>query len=106
MDINKYAARKLKELRVQKNLTQEKLAEELNITQQQIARYENNMRQFKQDFLYQLAEYFGVSINYFFPQVNHLNNDNELLEQISNLSDEKKKMLKDFLNLIDKEGKK
>lgn len=104
MDINKYAARKLKELRVQKNLTQEKLAEELNITQQQIARYENNMRQFKQDFLYQLAEYFGVSINYFFPQENHLNNDNELLKQISNLSDEKKKMLKDFLNLIDKDG--
>lgn len=106
MDINKYAARKLKELRMQRNLTQEKLAEELNITQQQIARYENNMRQFKQDFLYQLAEYFGVSINYFFPQGNHLNNDNELLEQISNLSDEKKKMVKDFLNLIDKEGEK
>lgn len=106
MDINKYAARKLKELRMQRNLTQEKLAEELNITQQQIARYENNMRQFKQDFLYQLAEYFGVSINYFFPQGNYLNKDNELLEQISNLSDEKKKMLKDFLNLIDQEEKK
>jgi len=104
MDINKYAAKKLKELRIQRNLTQEKLAEELNINQQQIARYENNLRQFKQDFLYQLAEYFNVSINYFFPNENHLknNDDLQLLEQISNLSDEKKKMLKDFLKIINK----
>ena len=104
MDINKYAAKKLKELRTQRNLTQEKLAEELNINQQQIARYENNLRQFKQDFLYQLAEYFNVSINYFFPTENHLKNkeDLELLEQISNLPNEKKKMLKDFLKLINK----
>lgn len=104
MDINKYAAKKLKELRIQRNLTQEKLAEELNINQQQIARYENNLRQFKQDFLYQLAEYFNVSINYFFPTENHLKNkeDLELLEQISNLPNEKKKMLKDFLKLINK----
>lgn len=104
MDINKYAAKKLKELRIQRNLTQEKLAEELNVNQQQIARYENNLRQFKQDFLYQLAEYFNVSINYFFPTENHLKNkeDLELLEQISNLPNEKKKMLKDFLKLINK----
>ena len=51
MDVNKYTADKLKKLRIENNLTQEKLAEELNITQQQIARYENNLRQFKQDYL-------------------------------------------------------
>lgn len=67
MNINKYASNKLKELRTQKNLTQEELAEELGVTQQQIARYENNKRQFKQDFLFKLADYFQVSINDFFP---------------------------------------
>ena len=67
MDINKYASNKLKELRNRKNLTQAQLGEDLGITQQQVARYENNLRQFKQDFLFQLADYFNVSINEFFP---------------------------------------
>lgn len=70
MNINKYCAKKLKELRESKNLTQQELAEELNINQQQIARYENNQRQFKQDFLFNLANYFNVSINEFFPPLN------------------------------------
>lgn len=70
MDINKFAAEKLKKLRMMKNLTQEELAEELEITQQQIARYENGLRQFKQEFLFKLANYFNVSINDFFPPLN------------------------------------
>lgn len=67
MDINKYAAKMLKQLRLEKKMTQEELAKQLNITQQQVARYENNLRQFKQDFLFKLADYFKVSINEFFP---------------------------------------
>lgn len=67
MDINRYCADKLKELRERKNLTQQELAEDLGIAQQQIARYENNQRNFKQDLLFQLADYFRVSINDFFP---------------------------------------
>lgn len=67
MDINNFASEKLKELRLKKNITQEELAEELNMTQQQIARYENGQRHFKQDLLFKLANYFNVSINDFFP---------------------------------------
>lgn len=67
MDINNFASEKLKELRLKKNITQEELAEELNMTQQQIARYENGKRYFKQDLLFKLANYFNVSINDFFP---------------------------------------
>lgn len=67
MDINKYAAEKLKELRNRKNITQEELAEELGTNQQQIARYEMGQRYFKQEFLFKLAKYFNVSINDFFP---------------------------------------
>ena len=63
MDVNKFCADTLKKLREQRNLTQTELAEELGITQQQVARYENNLRQFKQDFLFKLAESFKVSIN-------------------------------------------
>lgn len=75
MDINQYAANKLKELRMSKRLTQEELAEDLGITQQQIARYENNQRKFKQDFLFKLAEYFEISINDFFPNFDSHAND-------------------------------
>ena len=67
--INKYAGEKLKELRNRKNLTQQELAEDLRINQQQVARYENGLRNFKQDFLFDLADYFNVSINYFFPPI-------------------------------------
>lgn len=96
MDINKYAADKFKELRMKKNLTQEQLAEELNVTQQQVARYENNMRQFKQDFLFKLAEYFGVSINDFFPPLNF----DETSQEINNIKEIEKDQIND-LSVLD-----
>lgn len=70
MEINQYCANKLKQLREHKNITQQELADDLGMAQQQIARYENNQRQFKQDLLFQLADYFKVSINDFFPPQN------------------------------------
>lgn len=70
MDINLYSSNKLKELRERKNITQQELAEALGMQQQQIARYENNQRKFKQDLLYKLADYFKISINDFFPDTN------------------------------------
>lgn len=78
MNINKYAAEKLKKLRNMRNLTQEELAEDLKITQQQVARYENGVRKFKQEFLFILANYFDVSINEFFPPDTNLN-DNDIV---------------------------
>jgi transcriptional regulator with XRE-family HTH domain len=66
MNNNDYASKQLKKLRTRKNLTQGELAEELGVTQQQIARYENGKRNFKQDFLIKLSEYFNVPISNFF----------------------------------------
>lgn len=83
MNINNFAAEKLKELRQKKNLTQEELAEDLNITQQQVARYENGLRNFKQEFLFKLANYFKVSINDFFPPLEQFSAD-MLGENIAN----------------------
>lgn len=114
MDINKYASDKLKELRNRQNLTQEQLGEDLGITQQQIARYENNLRQFKQDFLFQLADYFNVSINEFFPdttnkkQNNHYKQvlkDKGLMDDNDNINEESlNKLLKiaDMIEALDK----
>lgn len=66
MENNKYASEKMKRLRIRKNLTQQELADELGINQKQISRYENGERQFKQDFLKKLSEYFNVPLSTFF----------------------------------------
>lgn len=75
MDSNKYTADKLKEFREKRNLTQKELAEDLNITQQQVARYENNQRKFKIEFLLKLSNYFQISVKEFFPK--NMENSNE-----------------------------
>lgn len=66
MESNKYASEKLKKLRIRKNLTQQELAEELNIDQRQISRYESGQRQFKPDLLAKLSDFFNVPISEFF----------------------------------------
>lgn len=68
MESNEYASEKLKKLRTRKNLTQQELAEDLNIDQRQISRYESGQRQFKPDFLTKLSEYFNVPVSEFFSE--------------------------------------
>ncbi len=67
MDVNKYIGSKIKEFRTRKNIGQEELAEFLNTTSQTISRYELGQRKTGNDILFDLAEYFNVSINDFFP---------------------------------------
>lgn len=71
MDINKYVADKIKYFRVQKNLSQEEVAEELETSAVNISRYENGERKTNQDVLFKLSQLFGVSINDFFPPVDN-----------------------------------
>ena len=83
MDINQFAAKKLKELRIKKRITQEELAESLGITQQQVERYENGKRNFKLKLIFELAAYFKISINDFFPPTEINKNDyNIILKKI------------------------
>lgn len=67
MDVNKYIGSKIKEFRTKKNIGQEELAEFLHTTSQTISRYELGQRKTGNDILFDLAEYFNVSINDFFP---------------------------------------
>lgn len=80
MDINKYIGNKIRNLREQRNLTQEEIAEYLNTTPQTISRYEIGDRKTNQDILFKLAEYFKVSINDFFPPLSF---DNASIADIS-----------------------
>lgn len=67
MDVNKYIGNKIREFRNKKNITQEELAEFLKTTPQTISRYEIGDRKTNNDILFELAEYFNISINEFFP---------------------------------------
>ena len=55
---------RLKELRKEKNITQIKLAMDLNMSQNTISRYETGERQAGYDELIKIADYFNVSIDY------------------------------------------
>lgn len=55
---------RLKELIKEKNITQIKLAMDLNMSQNTISRYETGERQAGYDELIKIADYFNVSIDY------------------------------------------
>lgn len=55
---------RIKELRKAKNMTQLKLAMELNTNQNTISRYENGEREPSIKDLIKIADYFNVSVDY------------------------------------------
>lgn len=81
----KYVGSKIKEFRMQRNMTQEELADLMNTTKQSIGRYENGSRRANQDNIFDLAEIFNRSINDFFPSINK---SGEILEEILSISNQ------------------
>ena len=55
---------RIKELREKKNITQLKLAVDLNLNQNTLSRYETGEREPSYDVLIKIADYFNVSIDY------------------------------------------
>ena len=55
---------RLKQLRLKMGISQLKLALDLNMNQNSISRYENEVRQAGYDTLIKFADYFNVSIDY------------------------------------------
>ena len=62
---------RLKELRKQRNITQVKLAIDLNISQNSISRYESGEREAGYATLIAFADYFDVSIDYLLERTNN-----------------------------------
>ena len=55
---------RLKELRKKRKITQQRLAIELNMSQNSISRYENEVREADYQTLIKFADYFNVSVDY------------------------------------------
>jgi DNA-binding protein len=62
-EINKFKDR-IKELRKDKNLSQEELGKEINYTQSGVAKWESGEREPSINMLIKLARYFNVPIDY------------------------------------------
>ena len=62
---------RLRELRKQKNITQIKLAMDLNLSQNSISRYELGEREAGYATLIAFADYFNVSIDYLLERTNN-----------------------------------
>ena len=58
--------KKLKLLRIQKDLTQEELAFEVNISRDHLSNIENGKYPINIKTLYKLAKFYNVEMNYFF----------------------------------------
>lgn len=60
----KASGKRIKQLRQEMNLSQEQLAEKLNVSQNMIAKIECGLRRPSIDFLIELAEFFEISLHY------------------------------------------
>lgn len=93
---------KLKNLRKQRNITQEQLAKELGIGTSTIGMYESNIRKPSYKILKKISKYFDVSIDYL---VNETEIENSInldfyIEHIQDLSPEERKQVLDFIDFI------
>ena len=62
---------RLKELRVEKGVSQIKLAMDINVNQNSISRYEAGLREPDYNTLIKIADYFKVSIDYLLYRTNN-----------------------------------
>ena len=60
----KVFAQRLRELRLEKNLTMKQLAKEINATDAAVSNWENEINEPKISYLVSLAQFFNVSADY------------------------------------------
>ena len=60
----KASGKRIKQLRQEMNLSQEQLAEKLNVSQNMIAKIECGLRRPSVDFLIELADFFEIALHY------------------------------------------
>ena len=77
---------RLKELRKQKGLTQQGLADEISVSKITVLRWENEERQIKPEKAHRLADFFGVSVGYLLGYEDDSSLIKELGQKISKMS--------------------
>ena len=99
-----------KELRLEKKLSQDKIAEDLDISQPLIAKWESHQSTPAPEMLDYIADYFNVSVDYLIGRSKYKNLeadnselDNVLFSKAKDLTDDEKKTIINVINAIKKE---
>ena len=99
-----------KELRLEKGISQDKIAVDLDVSQGLIARWENHSSTPGPEMLVYISDYFNVSVDYLVGKSKYRNLeasnteiDNQIIEKAQKLEDENKKLLLDVLKAINKD---
>mgnify|MGYP005757911651 FL=1 len=103
MDVKKNFGKRLKELRVKHDLTQEELGEKVSLSARMISSLENGKTFISSDILENLSNLFEVPPRYFFDDVSLLKDEEDKLiaENIKQRVDElNSSRLKDIYNII------
>lgn len=74
-----FIAQKLQELRISQGLTRKDFVKILDITQQQLQKYESGKNRISPGYIKILCDYFGLSSEYFFNTEN--NNNNPIIDK-------------------------
>lgn len=100
---------RLKELRVEKQMSQAKLAEVFNISQQAVSHYEKGLRDMDSNLITSIASYFDVTIDYLLGKSDIRNYDAPKKDttialhsdhEYDELPDEAKKEIENFIEYI------
>lgn len=70
-ELAKYIGNQIEALRKKRGLTQQGLADKLNVSRQAVSRYEKGLRKANQDTLFELSNILNCSIDDFFPSKNN-----------------------------------
>lgn len=81
---NTYFQKRIKELRLEKNLTMQELADKFDITKSRVNMWENNGTVPRMDVLIKLASYFGVTTDYLLgnDDTSEISSDNKRLSYL------------------------
>lgn len=99
-----------KDLRLEKDLSQDKIAEELDVSSSLVSKWENNQSTPAPEMLEYIADYFNVSVDYLIGRSKYKNLEpdnseleNALFSKAKELSDADKKVILDVMNAIHKD---
>lgn len=96
---------RLKELRKEKGLTQQGLADEIGITKRTYQRWENGESQIKPDKAQQLADFFGVSIAHLLGyEDNDFKNETDIKVSVLDEALEKLRVINNMVSVESDEG--